>query len=572
MANYELTNNIANNPDKLFVTAHPIYGSSRLGVDNRKELLYTNGTNISIDTPSVTKFRQLGAKSYELSNHLGNVLVTVSDKRIPKRILLGPGPIDYFEAEITTISDYYAFGSPMPARQGVIQQCSTFNVTTTATNFAANETFSIGSVGGFVPGSVAGVTRFVNNPTNNALRITSNWTTRPFASRAVAVAANTNYTLNLDLLGFSIVSGYFHTVRVNIIIPGGTTIGVNYTSTGSKSINFSSVNAGNVTIQIISIITITGGGPYSPNPFVDIDNFSVTNIATTTTTTNVCNIFGGGYKFGFGGHEKDDEVLGIGNTIDMGDRWLDTRLGRTFKPDAKAVKYPFISPYAYALNNPIIYNDPDGKDVYLVIYSTKAGDVGHAAIAVSNYKKEEYKVMENGKEITKSRMVQDGTYTFYELGPGNKKGVGAANALLKVKANYNQFDNITLDQILNTNVSAYEDDQNSPKGPDGVIKLETGYESDQKTHQILQEYKNKSGQKKYGGAFNNCSDYVECGVESASGVDIDAKEQIIPLVKSTTPNKLYNETLKLLNAEVVKGADDKVKGTFKEKFKPTSTP
>lgn len=70
MANCELTNNIANNPDKLFVTAHPIYGGSRLGVDNRKELLYTNGSNISVDTPSLTKYRQLGAKSYELHLHL----------------------------------------------------------------------------------------------------------------------------------------------------------------------------------------------------------------------------------------------------------------------------------------------------------------------------------------------------------------------------------------------------------------------------------------------------------------------------------------------------------------------
>jgi len=73
---------------------------------------------------------------------------------------------------------------PMPARQGVIQQCSTFNVTTTATNFAANETFSSSNVGGFVLSSIAGGTRFVSNPTGNALRITSNWTTRPFATDA----------------------------------------------------------------------------------------------------------------------------------------------------------------------------------------------------------------------------------------------------------------------------------------------------------------------------------------------------------------------------------------------------
>jgi len=244
----------------------------------------------------------------------------------------------------------------MPARQGVIQQCSIFNVTTTANNFAANETFSSSSVGGFVPGSVAGVTRFVTNPTGNALRLTSNWTTRPLASRAVAVAANTNYTLNLDLLGFSVVSGYFHTVRVNIIIPGGTTIGIDYTTTGSKSINFSSINAGNVFIQISSIIV--GSGPYSPNPFVDIDNFSVTNIATTTTVTNVCDVFGGGYKYSYNGQEKTDEISGAGNHT-TAEYWeCDTRTGRRWNLDP--VPQIAISDYAVNRDNPIYYNDPKG--------------------------------------------------------------------------------------------------------------------------------------------------------------------------------------------------------------------
>src|SRR5690606_21118470 len=41
----------------------------------------------------------------------------------------------------------------------------------------------------------------------------------------------------------------------------------------------------------------------------------------------------GGYRYGFGGHEKLDEVSGSGNVVDMGDRWLDVRLGRTHKLD-----------------------------------------------------------------------------------------------------------------------------------------------------------------------------------------------------------------------------------------------
>lgn len=114
MAHYELKTNSACNHDTLFVTEHAIYGSSRLGVDNRRAILY-NGANVSADTTTYT-YRNLGFKSYELSNHLGNVLVTISDKKIPKRLTGGIGAIDYFNPDINTISDYYAFGSPMPTR------------------------------------------------------------------------------------------------------------------------------------------------------------------------------------------------------------------------------------------------------------------------------------------------------------------------------------------------------------------------------------------------------------------------------------------------------------------------
>lgn len=55
--------------------------------------------------------RTLGMKRYEMTNHLGNVLVVVSDKKI----ITGSGPYNY-DAEVITAQDYYAFGAPMYAR------------------------------------------------------------------------------------------------------------------------------------------------------------------------------------------------------------------------------------------------------------------------------------------------------------------------------------------------------------------------------------------------------------------------------------------------------------------------
>ena len=51
-------------------------------------------------------------KQNVLGNHLGNVLVTVSDKPVYK---VSSGTI-YFNPEITSISDYYPFGAPIHGR------------------------------------------------------------------------------------------------------------------------------------------------------------------------------------------------------------------------------------------------------------------------------------------------------------------------------------------------------------------------------------------------------------------------------------------------------------------------
>ena len=91
---------------------HSIYGSSRVGVDNRKDTLYKAGSYSTAWGGANTSRRALGLKSFELANHLGNVLVTVSDKPV---YMVSSGTI-YFNPEITSTSDYYPFGAPMPGR------------------------------------------------------------------------------------------------------------------------------------------------------------------------------------------------------------------------------------------------------------------------------------------------------------------------------------------------------------------------------------------------------------------------------------------------------------------------
>lgn len=90
---------------------HSIYGSSRLGLQTRRDTLYAN----SVITPSYDYVcRNSGTKQYELSNHLGNVLVTVTDQHKPVSAL--GIIIDSYTPVIVSISDYYPFGSSLPSR------------------------------------------------------------------------------------------------------------------------------------------------------------------------------------------------------------------------------------------------------------------------------------------------------------------------------------------------------------------------------------------------------------------------------------------------------------------------
>ena len=62
-----------------------------------------------------TEFFERGLKAYELTNHLGNVLVTVSDRKIAVDANTD-GTVDYYNADVINAQDYYAFGMLMPGR------------------------------------------------------------------------------------------------------------------------------------------------------------------------------------------------------------------------------------------------------------------------------------------------------------------------------------------------------------------------------------------------------------------------------------------------------------------------
>jgi RHS repeat-associated protein len=105
-----------------------IYGSSRHGINKPKKLVvrksyvleaiqsdgvftYSSATDSTIAKISTKTFkRTLSFKQYELTNHLGNVLATVLDR---KTAITNADTLLYYDADVSTAGMYYAFGSTM---------------------------------------------------------------------------------------------------------------------------------------------------------------------------------------------------------------------------------------------------------------------------------------------------------------------------------------------------------------------------------------------------------------------------------------------------------------------------
>lgn len=68
-------------------------------------------------------------------------------------------------------------------------------------------------------------------------------------------------------------------------------------------------------------------------------------------------------RFSFNGQENDNEVKGVGNSLDFGARIYDPRIGRWLSTDQRFKDYVPFSPYNFALSNPICFVDADGNVV-----------------------------------------------------------------------------------------------------------------------------------------------------------------------------------------------------------------
>ena len=65
-------------------------------------------TNVNLININTQTQNIIGDKYFEMSNHLGNVLASVSDRKLPEPD--GQGSVDFYLADVTSYSDYFPYG------------------------------------------------------------------------------------------------------------------------------------------------------------------------------------------------------------------------------------------------------------------------------------------------------------------------------------------------------------------------------------------------------------------------------------------------------------------------------
>jgi RHS repeat-associated protein len=92
-----------------------LYGSSRLGVANLNISPILATAPVPAPNAVLADGFEYGKTNYELSNHLGNVLVTITDKKLATPTTTNT--VYYYMADVATANDYYPFGMQMVGRK-----------------------------------------------------------------------------------------------------------------------------------------------------------------------------------------------------------------------------------------------------------------------------------------------------------------------------------------------------------------------------------------------------------------------------------------------------------------------
>jgi len=276
-----------------------IYGAERLGMVKDRRIVYSAAMGEPI-TPIVKK-NELGRKHYELTNHLGNVNVVISDRK-------------------------------QVAQNDHINELSDFESSLNGWSVQSPATVVL----------TAGAAQVTTSTTRNF--ITKNFTT--VIGEEYTVAVNATFT-TAPALELSVPGAVVN-------ITSGVTAYATFTATTTSSqvrVRLTTLVSHVFNVQDIFVQT---HARYTATTLMKADYYPFGMVMPGRSTNS------GDYRYGYNGMEKDAELKGDGNSYTTEFRQYDPRLGRWMSLDPLMASFPGQSPYCAFDNNPILYTDPYG--------------------------------------------------------------------------------------------------------------------------------------------------------------------------------------------------------------------
>ena len=363
-----------------YLAEHDIYGSSRLGVkkywpmqlgiswDNTTAVYDTlrlwerhpwysaEYQDVIIDTALAPFSNTLlaryltqhitGQKQYELTDHLGDVLTTLSDSRVGADSLgdsTVPLTISYYRPIVQSASDYYPFGMLMPGRN--IADTSVHNTFITETMLMpvyypifhpTHMPYASTTSGSAYLTSALGGYEVL---TTSAMGDGVSYTIGPLTTGVVQDIII--HTVSTDAYRAEVAQGTTVLATVPIYsggFGGGSLTTLHFTPTDSF-----------VTVSILD------NSPFGGSSSIDLYGITTDSIIFTAQT-GVVNISSDDqYHYGFNGQMKTNEIAGVGNHTTALFGEYDTRVSRRWNPDPKS--NPSLSLYCVFGNNPISRSD-----------------------------------------------------------------------------------------------------------------------------------------------------------------------------------------------------------------------